>query len=544
MQRTYRTRRIHLLSLVVAICLSSGSPLLARTEPFRFEQWIEPSSDLGSSEPAVDGNLAVVGDPSDDELGNQAGAAYLFQFDGIRWVELTKFFSRFPATGEKFGQDVALDGDRIVVGAPDAHGRAPRAGAVYVYRWTGTEVEYEARLIASDGDADDLMGYSVDLSQDVILAGAYNDRNHWGSAGSAYAYRWNGTFWTEEQRILPPDAYIGDLFGWSVAIDADTAVIGARWDDDRGADSGSAYVFTHSGSQWFFDDKLTASNGSSGAQFGFSVDISGSRIVVGASSAGASYAFRQSGSTWIEDAAFAGDAGNPFGGSVTIHGTHLVLGARTPTIFELAGGTWQLVQTLENPSLPSLRVALGGGSLFVSNRDVVGAWRYGFGAIDRCKGVEGLTAVRVNGSHGGATGHTVSVDSDGPIRFEMQRPATGGSGKFVVHLNEGPASGSSTAVLPRNLGLVCFPMLISQGSSPVAIWNSIGKEIHVGSSHYFGSSIPDPSRAPTEFLSLPTGDAARLPIGSRFTIQGVIANPAASASKPASVTNAIEVNVE
>ena len=87
---------------------------------------------------------------------------------------------------------------------------------------------------------------------------------------------------TENAKLTASDAAAGDAFGFSVAVSGDTAVIGAIFDDDAGSFSGSAYVFTRSGTTWTEQAKLTASDGAWGDLFGNSVAISGDTLLVGA----------------------------------------------------------------------------------------------------------------------------------------------------------------------------------------------------------------------------------------------------------------------
>ena len=73
----------------------------------------------------------------------------------------------------------------------------------------------------------------------------------------------------------------------------------------------------------------------------------------------------------------------------------------------------------------------------------------------------------------------------------------------------------------------------------VSVWNSLGKEQKIGATNYFGLSLPDPNRAPTNFMNLPAGDTDNLAPGTSWTLQGIILNPVATSPKRGSVTNAI-----
>jgi hypothetical protein len=127
---------------------------------------------------------------------------------------------------------------------------------------------------------DDAFGWSVAISGDTLLVGApYAGSN----AGAAYVFVRSGTTWTEQQKLLASDGAPGDQFGSGVSIAGDTVVVGATWDDVPGApDGGSAYVFVRSGVAWSQQQKLVAPDGGLAEHFG-TVSLSGDTAAVGAS---------------------------------------------------------------------------------------------------------------------------------------------------------------------------------------------------------------------------------------------------------------------
>jgi len=164
--------------------------------------------------------------------------------------------------------------------------------------------------------------------------------------------------------------------------------------------------------------------------------------------------------------------------------------------------------------------------------------------IAHCQGVDSPASdvLFVNGDLGGPS-HSVSINPllFIPIGGSIQKPLVGGNGRFVVHLNVGAPSAGTLTTLPASLGRICHPLLLPPAgtAAPVAVWNNLGRTASIGASTYFGVSIPDPAPAPTFFWMRPVGDPLNLPLGSVWTIQGVVKNPAASSPKAASVTNAI-----
>lgn len=132
------------------------------------------------------------------------------------------------------------------------------SGSTYIFRWNGTQWIEEQKLVASDGNNADMFGKSISVSSDVVVIGAStDDKGH--NSGSAYIFRWNGVRWNEEQKLLASDGVEHDFFGHSVSILGDVAVIGAWQNYING--NGAAYIFRWDGAQWIEDHKLTAYDG-------------------------------------------------------------------------------------------------------------------------------------------------------------------------------------------------------------------------------------------------------------------------------------------
>ena len=230
-----------------------------------------------------------------------------------------------------FGNSVAIDGDTIVVGA---HG-AGTGGAAYVLRTSDGGATYDevAKLTASDAASSDRFGYSVAIDGNTIVVGAYR-KGSW--TGAAYVFRTTdgGATYVELAKLTAADAASGDSFGYSVAVAGDTVVVGTYSKE-------AVYVFltTDGGATYAQVAKLTASNAASGDNFGKSVAIDGNTIVVGAyaggmysSGWGAAYVFRTTddGATYDQVAKLTADDGaayDRFGSSVAIDGGTIVVGA-------------------------------------------------------------------------------------------------------------------------------------------------------------------------------------------------------------------------
>ena len=284
---------------------------------------------------SIDGDTVIVG--ADQRSGNGRGAAYIFTRSGTVWTQQAKL-TAFDATNQDlFGNFVSISGDTVVVGSWRDDDFGVESGSAYVYVRSGTTWTLEEKLTASDAAAIDQFGYSVSLDNDTIIIGARGNTDAGPDSGSAYIFVRSGTNWTEQAKLTSLDLATGDRFGFGVSIDEDTAVIGAFQDDDDGTDSGSAYVFLRSGTNWTQQAKLTAIDAAAADLFGITVDIVGDTAIVGAlndddngSNSGSAYVFSRSGSNWTEQAKLTASDGAPndiFGFNVSVDGNTVAVAA-------------------------------------------------------------------------------------------------------------------------------------------------------------------------------------------------------------------------
>ena len=234
---------------------------------------------------AVSDDIIIVGAPHDDnDNGKGAGSIYVFNRIGTTWTQQAKLIAPDGKEGDLFGISVALSGDTILIGADLNDEIAMNAGAVYVFTRTGTQWSHQAKLMAADGGKTDIFGVRVALSGDTALISARrDDDDEMGvDAGSAYVFTRTGTAWQQQAKITAPDGAEDDRFGRGVALSGDTALISAMHQDDKGANSGSAYVFTRTGNTWSHQANLTADDAASGDVFGWSVALSNGNALIGA----------------------------------------------------------------------------------------------------------------------------------------------------------------------------------------------------------------------------------------------------------------------
>jgi len=248
------------------------------------------------------------------------------------WEQEVKLLANDGETGDEFGFAVAISGDTALIGAWGDDDRGSGTGAVYVYIRTGGTWVQQAKLLADDGEGLDFFGNSVALSGDTAVIGAYSDTDSGIASGSAYVFVRNGTSWVQQAKLLANDRATWDFFGWSVALSGDTALIGVRSDDDLGQGSGSAYVFVRNGTSWVQQAKLLANDGFAGELFGNSVALSGDTAIIHAigsaefDASSAVYVFMRNGTSWVQDAKLTSFARLPEG-SLAVSGDTVVIGA-------------------------------------------------------------------------------------------------------------------------------------------------------------------------------------------------------------------------
>jgi len=301
------------------------------------------SGDLFGCSVSIWGDTVVVGACDEDPAGvPAAGSAYVFVRSGISWSEQAKVTASDPDNGDYFGFDVALAGDTAVVGAPEKYSGS---GSAYVFVRSGASWVQQTKLSSFSLNGFSVgtksyFGYSVAISGDTAVVGAYGNG---GNIGAAYVFERGATDWLQQTKLTASDtAPAADYFGYSVALSGDTAVVGAYGDNLSSGidDAGSAYLFVRSGTSWSEQAKLTASDAAEEDRFGNAVALEGDTVVVGAArdnnaggpDAGSAYVFRYSevGSWGDLGLGLAGGTGLP-----TLVGTGTLL-AGLPVTLSLA----------------------------------------------------------------------------------------------------------------------------------------------------------------------------------------------------------------
>ena len=317
-----------LTGLVVSLAVVGVPPRLAAAPLVTVAQAALTAADAAENDNfgfsvSLGGDTALIGAPGDDTpAGINAGSARVFMRSPQGWAEHATLTAPDAVADDRLGWSVAMDGDTAAVGVPfDDLDGAVNGGSVRVFARHGEVWTEQAVLTAPDPAEGDVFGFSVAVSGDTVLVGAVgDDTDDERGVGVAYAYVRSGETWPLQAELRPTDARASDNFGFSVGLDGDTAVVGMVGDDTPDvSEGGSARVFTRSGTQWTEQATLAASDAAPDDLFGYSVAVHRDTAVVGAVgddtaagvNAGSARVFARSGTAWQEVATLASGRAAP-----------------------------------------------------------------------------------------------------------------------------------------------------------------------------------------------------------------------------------------
>jgi hypothetical protein len=282
----------------------------------------------------IDGDFAIVGAYGDDDGGSYSGSAYIFKQEGSGgWSQQAKLTAGDPAQDDSFGYSVAISGDYAIVGAFLDSDDGSYSGSAYIFKREGTSWYQQAKLTAADATANDFFGYSVSISGDYAIVGAENNDDDVSGSGAAYIFKREGSSWFQQAKITAEEPVLYEGFGHSVSISGDFAIVGVS----GGQDKWRAYIYQRNGSNWIQQANITAAGPAQYDEFGAAVGISGDYAIVGANSdndggihSGAAYIFKHDGSSWYQQAKIKAadqEQYDYFGYSVSISGDYAIVGA-------------------------------------------------------------------------------------------------------------------------------------------------------------------------------------------------------------------------
>ena len=421
-----------------------------------------PQDVLGTTV-AISGNVVAVGSNAEN-VGSSSGPVLVFEQEAGVWTQAAQLTSPSGSPDDFFGRAVAIDGTTLLVGASGDSEVAPYAGAVYVFERVGPgapEWTQMAKLTASDGAAVDGFGQAIAIRGDRAIIGATNVDAAGFDQGAAYVFDRVDGVWAQTVRLTAADGMDYDLFGFSVAVDGSTAVVGAI---DHNGERGAAYVFEETPGGWTQVAELAASDGLAADRLGYSVAVDDDTAVAAAYRPAngfgrtMAYVYERTGGAWAQSARL-GTWSHTFGAAVALDGQTILVGrdgGNLPSqtgvayVFQPVDGAWTLVNQLQAWDG-------GGGERFGSavalsgNTAVVGAMQhmgpaggsgaaYVFGLTG--DGVPWIAQQPTDQSAAAGASATLSVTAVGPgeLRYQWRK-----DGRLL--LDGGHFSGTNMATL-------------------------------------------------------------------------------------------------
>lgn len=336
------------------------------------------SSTLVVGAPREDSNATGINNDQGNNNAVESGAVYVFTKQSGVWSQQAYIKASNSNIDDQFGYAVAVSGNLMVVGAPfessnatgvnglQTNNSAFSSGAAYVFVRAGNSWSQQAYLKASNTNNGDLFGSQVAINDQTIVIGAPGEasnstgingsqsNNSASASGAVYVFTQSGSNWSQQAYIKASNTDANDLFGFSVAIDQNSILVGAPGEssnatgvngdqsDNSLSEAGACYAYVRDGNSWSQQAYLKASNTGGRDKFCVSVDISGNSVVIGApgqdqdingasaSFAGAAYVFKRSANTWAQQDYLKGfntGTSDQFGFDVAISGTQILIGA-------------------------------------------------------------------------------------------------------------------------------------------------------------------------------------------------------------------------
>jgi hypothetical protein len=267
--------------------------------------------------------------------GDEQGCAELF-VRNPGWTHASKIVPSSIQDIDRFPTSLAASRDTVIAGTQFHDGVANDSGGAWIFRIDGSNWTEEAALLPTDGVASQGFGFSAAIDGDTAICGAPADgspASHPG--GAAYVFVRRGGTWSQQAELSSTHLALHDEFGCSVAVERDLAIIGARLDDQSGNDAGAIYVFQRAGDDWTETARIPNPTSGNGAWFGEALALSGDYLLVGApysdpNSAGRVYVFHGSAGVWTLEQQLSKtgvSSSEWFGSAVSIDGDLAFIGA-------------------------------------------------------------------------------------------------------------------------------------------------------------------------------------------------------------------------
>lgn len=281
---------------------------------------------------SIYGDRALISAPGTD---SDTGAVYVYDlFEGV-WSETAKLDANDKAVDDQFGYSVSLHGNRALISAYLDDDTDINTGSAYIFELSGDTWIQTAKLTSNDAVTEDLFGFSVSLYGDRALIGAFSTDDTFDGSGSAYVFDLSAGLWTQSAKLVSDTPELDAWLGYSVSLGEDRALLGARL--AHADDSGAAYVFDFDSVSWTQTQVLTANDGLASDQFGYAVSLDGNRALIGAAlsddnavNSGSAYIFDFEANNWNQSIKLTSNDATMndfFGGSVSLSSDQALIGS-------------------------------------------------------------------------------------------------------------------------------------------------------------------------------------------------------------------------
>lgn len=301
-------------------------------QSYKFEQKIvvenvAPLSDFGYSV-AIEGNEIFIGAYRDKALGETCGTVYVFAKQNGIWKQTQKIFANDFYRGQDFGRVVSISNGILAIGTPHDAEKGFEAGAVYIFeKENGTWVQ-KSKIFSNDLETENYFGNKLHIFKNRLIVSSVGKVDKDTKSGAAYVFKNENGKWVQEAKLTTEDTKSGDSFGSSVKLSENFAVVGASYGDGKERNSGTAYVFEKKNETWGFHSKLQAEDGNDNDRFGVSADIFDKTIILGAyrdddkgHESGAAYVFKLKNGKWVQNQKLRSEKGGDdchFGATVSV----------------------------------------------------------------------------------------------------------------------------------------------------------------------------------------------------------------------------------
>jgi hypothetical protein len=338
------TRRRHSSSSLPALVLSAGATIafasVASAQCPAGPVEVPPAShgneDAYGVSADISGDVLVIGARERNQAGLRGGAV-VFRRSAGAWVQEADFFG--PTIGSGMGHAVAVDGDTMLLGAPGWYD-TDVPGQIFFYRFNGASWVLESNIKSPRTPQRDGFGVSVALDGDTAAVGAWREQDAGFRTGAVYIYQRDASGWRQTGKLIDGGGAPGDLFGQAVALDGDTLAVGAY---RAGFAAGAVVLFKREGLLgWGLEARIDAPTPEFFAEFGVRVALQGDTLAIGewlgdraATDAGAVHLYRRSAGLWSHQTTLTApdaEVGDRFGVSLSLDEDRLLVGAHRKTI--------------------------------------------------------------------------------------------------------------------------------------------------------------------------------------------------------------------